>query len=172
MKRSREHQCWLNMKDRCLNPDNKRYANYGGRGITICQRWLDSFEAFLVDMGPSHGLTIERKDVNGNYEPTNCIWLPSRLQALNKTNNRIITGFGRSHHLTEWAAFLKITPALLHYHLNTGKTIEQIYEELNPAESICICGQSFTPKRKWQTYCTDKCKEEQRAKRRYGKVAA
>lgn len=77
---------WLGMKQRILNPNTKKFHNYGGRGITICDRWKDSFENFLADMGecPSKLLSIDRKDNNGNYEPGNCRWATSKEQRANQ----------------------------------------------------------------------------------------
>lgn len=74
------------MKHRCLNPKNKHYINYGGRGITICQRWLDSFRNFMEDMGPkpTPKHTIDRIDSDGNYEPGNCRWATPKEQSKNK----------------------------------------------------------------------------------------
>jgi len=75
-----EYRTWRKMKERCYNPRDKRYKDYGGRGVTVCKRWLD-FASFLEDMGfrPS-GYSIERIDVDGNYEPGNCVWLPMKDQ--------------------------------------------------------------------------------------------
>lgn len=82
---TREHRAWASMRDRCRRPKSRIYKYYGGRGIVICQRWLDSFEAFLADMGPCPaGYTIERKEVNGNYEPGNCCWIPKAEQSKNR----------------------------------------------------------------------------------------
>lgn len=79
----RTYETWRAMRRRCLNPNHAKYPIYGGRGITICERWL-SFGNFLKDMGyRPEGLTIERVDVNGNYDPFNCIWIPLSDQAKN-----------------------------------------------------------------------------------------
>ena len=72
-----EYQSWVDMKARCYNKNNKRYCNYGSRGIIVCAQWCISFKTFLHDMGtkPKKGWHIHRKEVNGNYEPDNCIWI-------------------------------------------------------------------------------------------------
>lgn len=81
---SGEYRAWQNMKERCLRTTNVRYKDYGGRGITVCSRWM-KFENFLADMGlrPS-GLTLERKDNDGNYEPSNCMWATLSAQMKNR----------------------------------------------------------------------------------------
>jgi hypothetical protein len=80
---------WSAMKDRCHNPNNKQYADYGGRGITVCDRWRNSFPNFLEDMGERpEGLTLERSDNDGNYEPSNCVWETRKKQAENRRNTR------------------------------------------------------------------------------------
>lgn len=89
---SSTYRSWQAMKRRCLNPKVRGYKNYGGRGITICERWLESFENFLADMGPRPpGMSLDRIDPNGNYEPGNCRWATAKEQSLNKrSSNRSI----------------------------------------------------------------------------------
>jgi hypothetical protein len=85
-KRAAEYLAWCKMKTRCYNPKCQRYPSYGGRGISICDRWRNSYEAFLADMGrkPSPDHSLDRKNVNGNYEPGNCRWATDDEQRMNK----------------------------------------------------------------------------------------
>jgi hypothetical protein len=92
MTKSREHNSWTDMKQRCFNRNCTKFSYYGGRGITVCDSWRDSFENFLADMGPRpDGTSIDRIDVNGNYEPSNCRWATKTVQSINtrlKCDNR------------------------------------------------------------------------------------
>ena len=80
---------WLQMKQRCFNENSTGYMRWGGRGITVCERWLD-YGNFVADMGePPPGLSIERQDNDGNYAPGNCIWATSKVQAINQSKPNI-----------------------------------------------------------------------------------
>ena len=95
---SRLHMTWDNMIQRCTNPKRPEYKNYGGRGITICVEWRNSFQAFYdwaMANGYSEGLSIDRIDVNGNYEPSNCRWATMKQQQNNRRNSILIEDGGQ-----------------------------------------------------------------------------
>ena len=94
---------WLSMKARCKNHRHQHYKHYGGRGITVCERWI-LFENFYADMGERpEGMSIERRDNNGNYCPENCCWETKKNQARNTSLNRIIKYDGKSQCISAWA---------------------------------------------------------------------
>lgn len=98
-----EYNVWLGMKARCESPGSPVYARYGERGIQVCERWRSSFEAFLADMGnrPSPKHSLDRIDVNGNYEPSNCRWATQAVQQRNRRNNVVVTVDGITACLAE-----------------------------------------------------------------------
>lgn len=105
-----EYNIWNLIKARCYNINNPRYIDYGGRGITVCDTWLNDFTIFYRDMGPrpSSKHSIERKDNNGNYCKDNCIWETSKNQARNKRNNVLLTYNNETKTTMEWAEQLNI----------------------------------------------------------------
>lgn len=123
------HKRWRSIKDRCTNPRCERYADYGGRGITICDEWENDFVAFM-EWALSHGyeesLTIDRIDVNGNYEPDNCRWITLKEQNMNKRNNHFLTFNGETHTLTEWSKIRNIPLSTIYCRIYANKTNEEI----------------------------------------------
>lgn len=116
--RSPIYRVWCSMKGRCLNTADHNYPNYGGRGITVCARWQESFAAFLSDMGPRPPkMTLERKDNNGPYSPENCIWATHRTQMRNTRRSFHITYQGVTRTLQEWAEHIGIDVSALHHRL-------------------------------------------------------
>lgn len=116
-----EYRTWCSMKDRCYNPNNRRFHDYGGRGITVCQLWIGSFSEFLKDMGSRpRGLTLERINNNGNYDPRNCIWATRKAQANNNRHNRKLTKEGVSLTVSQWSDKLGIPPSRLYQRIWRG----------------------------------------------------
>ena len=97
-----EFNVWCKMRDRCGNPNSPDYKNYGGRGITVCDRWANDFAAFVEDMGPrpSPAYSIERQNNNAGYEPGNCIWATRDVQARNRRPRAQRTVCGHGHELS------------------------------------------------------------------------
>ena len=125
--RTPEYKVWDHMRQRCENPKHKGFANYGARGIRVCERWR-KFENFIADMGerPSPKHTIERADNDGDYEPGNCRWGTWREQSRNKRTNRLITANGITKPLTTWAEELGVPPTTLFERLRRGWTHERV----------------------------------------------
>jgi hypothetical protein len=99
------YHAWNAMRSRCINENNSKYPIYGGRGIKVCDRWVDSFENFYEDMGepPTPKHSIDRIDVNGNYEPSNCKWSTQKEQCNNQRRCRKIEYNNETHTIKEWA---------------------------------------------------------------------
>lgn len=126
------HRCWVNMRYRCNNPNASGYADYGGRGIRVCDRWNDSFENFLADMGrpPSsprkRAWSLERIDNNGDYSPENCRWATPKIQHNNKRNNCPLTLNGETKTIRQWSEATGIAYSTIYGRLKCRHwTIEQ-----------------------------------------------
>lgn len=103
MTHTKEYAVWGNMLYRCRTSSAPQYADYGGRGIEVCERW-NHFEAFFADMGECpRGMSLERIDVNGPYAPKNCRWATSKEQARNRRNSRMMSIGGETKPLIAWA---------------------------------------------------------------------
>jgi hypothetical protein len=118
-----EFSVWRNMLDRCFNSNNRQFADYGGRGITVCEQWRgqNGFAAFLLDMGKRPvGMTIDREDNNGNYEPRNCRWATRQQQQRNTRRSLILEVNGERRPLPEWAEIFGMTRIQLYQRLRYG----------------------------------------------------
>lgn len=115
---TRTYKAWVGLNERCCNPKNKEFENYGARGITVCKMWHhktpNGFSNFLSEMGECPPLlTIDRIDNNGNYEPSNCRWASQQEQASNRRNNRWIEFDGRKQILRDWAKETGLDPVTI-----------------------------------------------------------
>lgn len=125
------YSIWCGMKDRCFNPNSKAYKYYGGRGITVCDEWKTDFELFYdwsIKNGYKDDFSIERKNVNGNYCPENCEWIPFEKQARNKRNTLYIEINGETKRLKEWCEI---------YGANYKVVYQRIYRSgIEPLEAL------------------------------------
>jgi hypothetical protein len=114
MSKTAIHHVWRTMLDRCYNPNANQYEDYGGRGIKVCKEW-HQFENFFAEMGgqPYKGATIDRIDNNKGYSEDNCKWSSRWGQARNKRNNRLVTAFGKTQTVTDWAVEYGMPPRTL-----------------------------------------------------------
>ncbi len=126
-KKAPEYGVWLSMNNRCRNPNANGYHSYGGRGIRVCDRWQESFVAFLEDMGPrpAKGFTIDRRDNSQGYEPDNCYWATPMQQGGNKRTNVVITIGSVSQHAAAWCRDLGIKPSVFYKRRWRGWAPEQ-----------------------------------------------
>lgn len=116
---------WSGMLSRCFNPKAKSYSRYGGRGITVCERWRSSFANFVSDMGiRPDGCTIDRNDNDGDYCPENCRWATNPEQQRNKCGTRMIVFEGRSQPLAELAHRFGLPVGVVHYRIKSGWSTE------------------------------------------------
>lgn len=129
MARTPVYRVWNLMKQRATNPENARWADYGGRGITLCEAWHD-FEAFYRDMGDRpHGMTIERVDNNKGYEPGNVIWADRLTQANNRRVSVFITFNGKTQTAAEWGRETGLGKATIYRRLARGWSVERALTE-------------------------------------------
>lgn len=154
------YKAWNNAMSRCNNPKDDGYPNYGGRGITVCERWRNSFDFFVEDMGLApKGMTLERIDFNGHYDPFNCKWATRKEQANNMRSNVLMTLNGKTMTATQWAEALGISTTRLHARLRLGWEPEQA---INPAKYEAPHGGS----RRYVTGCRcDICVAGEKARR-------
>ena len=126
--KSAEYRIWAGMKKRCFDPKTRNFHRYGGRGISVCERWKSSFEAFILDMGPrpSGSHSIDRIDNNGNYEPGNCRWATDKEQANNTSTNVLLTINDATKPLSVWAEEFGLARSVVVSRLVNGDTGEAL----------------------------------------------
>ena len=124
--RTRLWRIYDGIKKRCFDRNNKFFKDYGGKGITLCDEWMnfDNFKIWALQNGYDEKLTIDRIDNNGNYEPSNCRWADGRTQANNKSNNFNITIDNTTHTLTEWARIYWINRGTIRRRIEMGWSVE------------------------------------------------
>lgn len=126
------HHVWTSMKARCYNPNNKSYKNYGGRGIAVCDEWVNSYEAFYkwsISSGYQPGLTIERIDNDKGYSPENCKWADRYQQAKNRRSVVYITCNGKTQCMTDWSKELGIPIETIRSRLKVGRSISEAFDK-------------------------------------------
>ncbi len=131
---SPEHTTWTQMIQRCRNPGNHAFDRYGGRGISVCDRWRTSFAAFIDDMGPrpSADHSIDRINNDGDYEKANCRWSTRTVQGRNKRSNRRLLIGGETRVLAEWAERSGLTESVIDARLRRGWTGERLLSAVRP----------------------------------------
>lgn len=127
MTKSVEYKSWQSMNQRCGNPNDDHYEDYGLRGISVSERWVNSFDNFLADMGykPSKRHTIDRKDVNGNYTPENCKWSTPKEQGNNRRNNTLMTLNGETLTKSQWCDRFGLKQSTLRNRIIRGMSDEE-----------------------------------------------
>lgn len=130
--KTRLYRIWCNMKNRCYNAKVKSYADYGARGIVVCDEWLYSFEVFRdwsLANGYQDDLTLDRIDTNGNYEPSNCKWSTMLEQQSNRRNNTILPFNGQHKTISQWSRELGISEGTLRSRIDCGWSVERALTE-------------------------------------------
>ena len=127
---TRLYGCYKGMMNRCYREKDIHYPAYGGRGIVVCEEWKHNAKAFIdwaLENGYSDDLTIERIDVNGNYEPDNCTWIPMREQYENKRQNIMIEWKGKRHSAEKWSRITGIKAQTIRWRYKHGWPVERIF---------------------------------------------
>lgn len=143
-KNKRLYACWRSLKSRCYCKNNSSYKLYGGRGIKVCDEWLNDFMTFYNwamangydENAPRGKCTIDRIDVNGHYEPNNCRWTDMKNQSNNKTNNRLIEYNGQVKTLSEWADYFGVRDNLIHDRLKAGYSFEDAIKKIDYRKNV------------------------------------
>ena len=148
MTETSEYTSWEGMKRRCFNPNYKQYSDYGGRGITVCDRWKNSFENFFADMGlkPSPDHSLDRIDNDGDYQKDNCKWSTKAEQSNNQRSNKpLITIKNETQTISHWAKKMSISEQVIHTRLKLGwSEFDAVMTPLETVRLITIEGETYT----------------------------
>ena len=127
------HECYVNMKTRCYNPNYELYSRYGGRGIKVCDEWKDNFKEFYnwAINGWKKGLTLDRINNDDDYKPDNCRWVDRIEQANNRHTNYLIKYKGEIKTMAQWSKILKIDYSFIQIRMYKNKTMEEVVKEWN-----------------------------------------
>ena len=132
LSKTRLYNIYNDIKRRCNNSNRKEYHNYGGRGISMCEEWKSDFLKFYewsLENGYQDNLSIDRIDVNGNYDPNNCRWTDAMTQANNKRVNHFVTYNGETHTLAEWSRIKNISSSCIRHRISCGWNLEEVFED-------------------------------------------
>lgn len=175
------YHTWIQMKGRCAKKENPQFHHYGGRGIKVCDRWLSSFEAFSSDMGPREpGMSLDRIDVNGNYEPSNCRWASSREQNENRRDTVFLEIEGKRYKRAELARQSGRSLKTLNRRARNGMTLEEVVSPENAghkylplasaisarkrgSSKVCGRGHEYTEENTYRTKTSKGCRTCRRA---------
>lgn len=140
LKEKRLYNIWLNMLQRCENPDREKYALYGGRGIGVCKEWHDfvAFVEWAHQSGYESSLTIDRIDNDGDYEPSNCRWADATTQANNRSTNIVIKACGITGNAIQWANLLGISQFTIYDWCRTGGVSYAAERIVETARNGCV----------------------------------
>jgi hypothetical protein len=168
---SKEYYAWRSMRQRCTNKQSAAWKNYGARGITVCDTWLESYDAFYTDMGPCpEGHTLERLDNSMGYAPDNCAWVDWTAQINNRRNTKVLVANGKAQPLSVWARELGLKPSTIHKRLER-MGIERALspENLNTVRSREFVHGTQYAYRQLKCRCTQCKAENARVAREYRK---
>jgi len=168
LSRTPEYRAWKGLVQRCTNPDHPAYGDYGGRGIAVCERWLDDVEAFIEDMGPrpSPRHELDRIDNDGPYSPENCRWTTVQRNARNRRSNRRITYRGETRTLAGWCELLGLPSDSVRKRLEAGWSKAKAFGTAVRAKSPAgqglrnpsgTCIQCHGPAPTSRKTCSDEC---------------
>lgn len=150
------YQTWQGIKARCLNPNNKHYQNYGGRGIKICSEWLTNFNQFVIDMGERPiGYSIDRIDNNGDYTPNNCKWSTKKEQQRNRRVTKHITIEGIDYLICDIAEKFGFKYDTIENRAKTAKTFDELVDKNRKVykDGLALGGKASGAKKQAMTHC-------------------